>query len=289
MGASIGTRAALAALLISLGLGAAAQQRIEFPSTDQHITGGAPTTLSGILRRPAEGAGPFPAIVGLHGCAGLLNEKGEERGVQRQWGQRLVQQGYVVLMVDSFAPRGIGNACGTGDSRVSPTTVRPYDALGALRHLQARSDVSPERVGLIGWSHGGGGAVHTMRAEFAEGQAPYYRVGVALYPGSCSYNALGVFRPAAPLLVLIGEADNWTPPRPCQDVMSRAARDGHPVEFVLYPEAVHAFDAENQPVIALQGIMGPGRAAPLVGTNVPARDDARKRAYALYAKFLKGQ
>jgi dienelactone hydrolase len=280
-------RWAAALLTAMIAGGAEAQQRVDFPSADQHITGGAPTTLSGILRKPVEGAGPFPAIVGLHGCAGLLNEKGEERAIQRQWGQRLVQQGYVVLMVDSFAPRGIGNACGTGDSRVSPTTVRPFDALGALRYLQARSDVKPERVGLIGWSHGGGAAVHTMRAEFAEGQAPYYRVGVALYPGSCSYNALGVFRPTAPLLVLIGEADNWTPPRPCQDVMSRAARDGHPVEFVLYPDAVHAFDAENQPVIALQGVMPPGRAAPLIGTNVPARDDARKRALALYEAHLK--
>ena len=277
-----------AALLTTLIAGGAeAQQRVDFPSADQHITGGAPTTLSGILRKPAEGAGPFPAIVGLHGCGGLLNEKGEERAVQRQWGQRLVRQGYIVLMVDSFAPRGIGNACGTGDSRVSPTTVRPYDALGALRYLQARSDVKPERVGLIGWSHGGGAAVHTMRAEFAEGQAPYYRVCVALYPGSCSYNALGVFRPAAPLLVLIGEADNWTPPRPCQDVMTRAARGGHPVEFVLYPDAVHGFDAENQPVIALHGVMPPGRAAPLIGTNVPARDDARLRALALYEAHLK--
>lgn len=269
--------------------GAAAQERVEFPSADAHLTGGAPTTLSGLLRKPAKGDGPFPAIVGLHGCAGLLNEQGRERGVQRQWGRLLVGQGYIVLMVDSFLPRGVGNACGSGDSRVSATSVRPYDALSGLRYLQSRGDVKPDRIGLIGWSHGGGAAVHAMRAEFVPNDGPYFRAGAAFYPGSCSRSWLGDFRAAAPLVVLIGEHDNWTAPRPCAEVMDKAKAAGQPVEFVLYPDAVHSFDSEDQPVIQLHGIFAPPRPAPYIGTNVPARDDSRRRVTALFERHLKGE
>lgn len=207
--------------------------------------------------------------------------------VQSQWGRRLRGEGYVVLMVDSFRPRGVGNACGTGDQTVSPTAIRPYDAFGALRYLQSRSDVNADRIGLIGWSHGGGAALHTMRAEFAAGYAPYFRAAAAFYPGSCNASWLGDFRTAAPLLTLIGEDDNWTPPRPCTEVMTKAIAAGQPIEFVLYPGAVHGFDAENQPVIALHGVLPPGRAAPLVGTNAPARDDSRRRVTALFEEYLK--
>jgi len=275
-----------AALLVS-GVEVSAQTLVEFPSTDQHITGGQPTQIAGILRKPQRGDGPFPAVVGLHGCAGLYNEQGEERGIQRQWGRLLVNQGYVVLMVDGFRPRRVGNACGTGEQSVSPTSVRPYDAYGALRYLQARGDVDPKRIGLLGWSHGGGATVHTMRAEFAAGQEPFFRAAAALYPGSCNSSWLGNYKTAAPLVVMIGESDNWTPPRPCADVMNKAIASGQPIEFVLYPDAVHGFDAENQPITALQGIMGPGRAAPLIGTNPHARDDSRKRVIQLFERVLK--
>jgi len=82
----------IAAALMAAGVEAWAQTVVEFPSTDQHITGGQPTQIAGILRKPQRGDGPFPAVVGLHGCAGLYNEQGEERAIQRQWGRLLVNQ-----------------------------------------------------------------------------------------------------------------------------------------------------------------------------------------------------
>src|SRR5437016_690015 len=57
-----------AVAVMATGVPAAAAEQVEL--TD---IGGA---LHGILYRP-EGAGPFPAVVTLHGCGGLVNRSGK--------------------------------------------------------------------------------------------------------------------------------------------------------------------------------------------------------------------
>jgi Polyketide cyclase / dehydrase and lipid transport len=51
-------------------------------------------TLRGYLRRP-DGAGPFPAIVLLHGCNGFPEQ------LDQNWGVKITAWGYVTLTVDS--------------------------------------------------------------------------------------------------------------------------------------------------------------------------------------------
>jgi dienelactone hydrolase len=62
--------------------------------------------IAGELYQPL-GDGPFPAIVALHGCEGWLHSS-EARLRQAE---RYVEQGYAFLLVDSFGPRGIRQAC----------------------------------------------------------------------------------------------------------------------------------------------------------------------------------
>ena len=79
------------------------------------------TGLSG----QARGAGPFPAVVGLHGCAGMHDTTKQELA------DELVARGYVVLLVDSYATRGIDHAC-TSDaySRSTLTSSLALQELG---------------------------------------------------------------------------------------------------------------------------------------------------------------
>nr|WP_077225253.1 dienelactone hydrolase family protein [Agrobacterium sp. DE0009] len=64
------------------------------------------TPLVGYLSRP-KGAGPFPAIVVLHGCGGLGPRlKNDVAG-------RLVSHGYVVLAVDSLPKSILKSSLGT--------------------------------------------------------------------------------------------------------------------------------------------------------------------------------
>ncbi len=68
-----------AAAALFIGNQAVAQEKVSFPSTDGDLKGGTPTTITAYLYKPA-GSGPFAAVVGLHGCGGLVvDEKGTLR------------------------------------------------------------------------------------------------------------------------------------------------------------------------------------------------------------------
>lgn len=66
---SRGLLTALWAVCFANGVAAHADEVVSFPSLDSAQTGATPTALRGLLLRPS-GAGPFPAVVALHGCTG---------------------------------------------------------------------------------------------------------------------------------------------------------------------------------------------------------------------------
>src|SRR5262249_32250032 len=78
------------------GAGAQAAETVSFPGKD--------VTLNAILHRPA-GAGPFPAVVALHGCAGLFGKDGGLAPRHADWAERLAAEGFIVLFPDSFGSR----------------------------------------------------------------------------------------------------------------------------------------------------------------------------------------
>jgi len=98
--------------------------------------------LSGQLYRP-DGPGPFPAVVALHGCGGI-------QPMHHRWAHTLQQWGYVVLLVDSFSPRGTTNICGSG-LRVDPLYVRMPDAYAAQAYLARQPFVDRTRIAVMGW------------------------------------------------------------------------------------------------------------------------------------------
>src|ERR1700756_4024699 len=143
---------------------AAAQEAVHFPSIED--TGSrSSTTLDGYLFRPA-GAGKHPALVFLHGCGGLFNRaNGFIEPRELDWAHEFNQRGYLVLMVDSFGPRYQGEMCSQRGFNREVYTKRPHDAYGALLFLQSQPEVRPDRVGVIGWSEGGGVVLYAIRAQ----------------------------------------------------------------------------------------------------------------------------
>ena len=94
MAASSRLLAVLATAALVLG-SAAVRARAEDPAPR-------PATISDVLR--PEGEGPFPAVVLLHGCSGIIQ-------TERGWAQELRKRGYVAVLVDSFRPRGYTEIC----------------------------------------------------------------------------------------------------------------------------------------------------------------------------------
>ncbi len=245
---------------------------------------GADLTLRGVLFRP-DGLAPHPAVVALHGCGGLDDRQGMLSSRHRDWGERLSGAGFVVLFPDSFGSRGLGSQCGNRERTVRPSMERTADANAARAFLQARADVKPEAVSLLGWSNGGTSVLHAVRPGRAA-SGPDFARAVAFYPGCRLLQEGGRWRTRLPLLVLMGDADDWTPPEPCRELVAAARARGEPVDLVLYPGAVHGFDAPASPRRTRRGLAytGDGSGEAQVGTDPAARDDALKRVPAFLAR-----
>lgn len=242
-------------------------------------------TLSAWVSMP-DATEPTPAVVFLHGCSGLGNP-GAVFDVYRAWADLLDEAGFAILMIDSAGSRGFQRTCGPVPGRSVMYRERPGDAYAGLRYLQDLESIDDGKIFLIGWSQGGGIVLLTMNTESIGRPHPApvkdFRAAVAFYPAACSsrlqsqpYTTVvpGTWRTVAPILILQGAADNWTPPEPCMDFVAEVRSREEPVEIELYPDAVHAFDAPNMPVHRRMGIMTSRGEAPLVGTNEIARNDA---------------
>jgi len=139
--------------------------------------------LQALLYRP-EGTGPFPAVIGLHGCGGINNAAGVEASRYQDWGQRLVAAGFAVLYPDSYGSRGLGPQCRLRNRSVRVDRERVADIEVARQWLQGQSWIAPERISLLGWSNGAITALWAVRPRPASsGKGPDFRSAVTFYPG----------------------------------------------------------------------------------------------------------
>lgn len=234
--------------------------------------------LQAELYRPS-GAGPFPTIVAMHGCGGLMDSTGKIRPQYADWGERLAAQGLAVMFPDSYASRGLGSQCRVRSRSIQPSRERVADAHAARTWLQAQDWVVKDRVSLLGWSNGAIAALWTVRPRAAPKDShPDFRSAVVLYPGCRRLGESG-WSARVPTLILIGAADNWTPARDCEQMVAGARGRSARATIIKYRDAHHAFDRENLPVVELRGLAftpdGSGRA--LIGGNAEARADALQR------------
>ena len=210
----------------------AAVEMVEFPVTDFQ---GRTFTLTGKLTRP-EGPGPFPAIVALHGCDGM--------DFDDPWAARLFAPwGYITLEVDSFGPRGRSSTCETGALALG-ANVRALDAHAGKAYLAGLAEVELERIAVWGWSDGGTTALMAVtNPSFSEPWRPHpFAAGVAFYP-RCP---LKLYSLASPILILIGEADQWNNVAYCRAMTQKGARL-FDFELRVYPGASHGFDWPDAP------------------------------------------
>lgn len=222
----------------------------------------------------------------MHGCAGLLNRDGSMKARETAWRDILRAEGYAVLIADSFTDRGEASICRLRDRPILPGRERPYDAYGALRWLQAQPFVRPDRVVLMGWSHGAMSLLWAVRDDAPQrphGLAHDFRAAIGFYPGCIRIRReVPAYRPAMPVLLQIGLADDWTRPKPCMALAREAtARGGPPMLYDAYEGAYHAFDHPDSRERSVSTNSGRGDRSVHIGTNRQARAKAiaRVKAY----------
>lgn len=210
------------------------------------IPGRGGVTLSGLAFYP-EGEGPFPGIVALHGCGGLLTKSGRLLSRETDWADRLVAAGYAVVFPDSFNPRGYASVCDLRERPVLPERERVRDAYDTLAWFEKNPRVRPDAIALMGWSHGAMTGLWVMATDSPGRIAglPHDFAGAVLFYPGCAQAARQrpTYGSIAPMLMQLGAEDQWTPAKSCVRLMEGMRQRGDKVStYDLYPGAVHGFD-----------------------------------------------
>ena len=211
------------------------------------------------------GNGPFPAVLVMHGCGGINDH-------HRAWAGRLIGWGYAAVIVDSFGPRNQRRVCENVDS--IPTIVRGLDAHNAATYLRTLPNIQADRIGIVGFSHGGGATFYAAideRIPRDRGGRPF-QAAVAYYPPCSGGKILEPF--ATDLLILVGKDDTWTPADHCLKSVAARANQAHPPAIKVYPGALHSFDLGGLPMLSSSGHM--------IGGNPEAAADS----FAMTKAFL---
>jgi dienelactone hydrolase len=194
-------------------------------------------TIGGDLSFP-KGKGPFPVVILLHPCGGL-----DEVALTTLQGhsRELLSSGFATLILDSYGSRNLtgGKMCSNrlyrSDIRYG---IRRDDAFNAIAALQRHANISKENIFLLGLSDGGSAAVLSAKG----GTVDHFRAVASYYP-DCGKLLGGVgYVYKSPIIVFVGEKDDWTPPAECIKSKSPGVVTGAEFEVISYPNAYHGFD-----------------------------------------------
>jgi dienelactone hydrolase len=255
-----------------------AQQTLEvrLPSMEPHVQ------LAGWWTPAAaqpEGQ-PMPAVVALHGCSGPPQNKRYVSWPDGQYVRLLNGLGIGVLYIDSFGPRGVESICSLPRrQRTVDETNRRLDVYGALQWLSTQPGVDTQRLGVIGFSHGGQTVLSVAnQTEDVVRLAPIKpKALVAYYPGCNGTESMFRYESVAPLLIMTGAIDDWTPPAACRRLVERLHQDqpSQTVRYIEYPNSHHAFDSIRPPAVR-DNVAGTKSGKATVGGNPAAREASAK-------------
>jgi dienelactone hydrolase len=233
-------------------------------------------TLRAQLYKP-DGEGPFPTVIALHGCGGLVGHSEPVLPRYREWAEQLLKAGDAVLLPDSYGSRELGPQCRVKERHVLARRERVADIAAARQWLMQQPWVAHERISLIGWGNGAGALLWAVRPQMSSRNAgPDFRTAIAFYPDCRISSNLG-WSARVPTLLLIGAKDDVTSPPACRQMVDGARGRSALTRIVVYPGAYHDFDRANLPVHAAAGT--PDAAVPdrgHLGTDPDARADSQK-------------
>ncbi len=208
-----------------------------------------PLTVAAQLRVPTPRQGPVPAVVIVHGSAGV-DGRGEALAAALNAG------GMATLEIDMWTPRRVAHPLARPDHAAETLP----DAFGALRFLATRPEVDGARVGIAGFSWGGVvsllSATTRYASEIAGGDGGRFAGHVAFYPVCWAYNRRPGYEfrdlTGAPVLIQAGANDTYDRPSGCPDMVAALGEaDRRHVRVIVHPGATHAFD-RMQPAVTVE-------------------------------------
>ena len=176
-----------------------------------------------------------PVMVVMHGSAGVTKSV-------YAWVEYLNSMGVATFMIDSFTPRGI-NRTVEDQSQLNPSATTA-DALLALKLLATHPRIDTSKIGIIGFSKGGTGALtasfERLRSAVVPGDLKY-ALHIPFYGGCTQYAKTT----DAPILMFAGTGDAYHTTAECQKNVNSLKSKGANLKFVVYEGALHGFDTGN--------------------------------------------
>lgn len=228
----------------------------------------APSELSAKLRpyyrvhKPA-GDGRFPTALLYSGCDGPKDNLD-------RWAAMLNARGWAAIVVDSHGPRGFSDTdvwrliCA---GQMFMGSERAGDVLVSIDDARRMPFVDPDRIALVGASHGGWAIMDLLaldpprRLPFNLSAPPDDRyddplagvVGaILLYPycGAANRAARDGWRRPLPTLFVLSRDDTVADPDDCLRVVRRLEVRGAPVQTLLLSGVTHGFDQQERAALS---------------------------------------
>jgi len=195
--------------------------------------------LYGNLLIPKSASGKTPAVIFAFGGARRMYPNFKEKV------HILLQHGISVLIMDSSTKRNRSVLRIEKRAMNEPTTLFSdiTDAFAALYVLSKHPKIDKRKIGIIGFSIGGSVSIFTAWKPIIEKLAVNnvkFAFHISFYPFCFQFEHLDMSE--APMLLLIGEKDNWALPQRCYTLFDKMQQLKYAVTLITYPNAIHAFD-----------------------------------------------
>ena len=185
--------------------------------------------------------GKLPLVVGVAGSLGWTEHHYEYFKMYRDIG-------IATFELKSFKARGVKSTVGT---QVEVTlAMMILDAYRALERLSEHPRIDKHRIAITGWSLGGGTTLFSGWLPLKTIIEPHlsFAAHLAFYP-PCFIEPEILDFTDAPIHILIGELDDWTPAEPCVDLVNKMQTLGTDIHLTVYDNSHHSFDRSTPPII----------------------------------------
>ncbi len=177
-----------------------------------------------------EGKGPFGCVIALHGSKGWASHHQDHIN---GW----INEGLAVCKVNSFASRSIDS---TVDDQLTVThAMMLVDAFKTREILESDSRIG--KIGIAGWSLGGTVALYSAWSPIIDVLGIPFDAHLAFYPAANIRPDVQEWS-KSPILVLHGDADDWTPLHLVEGLMPQLTN----ANLHVYLGAHHSFDCESE-------------------------------------------
>ncbi len=242
------------------------------------------------MARPAEGNGPFPAVICIHGGGFRAGDRNGYNGLIKQ----LAERGYVAITVEyRLAPK-------------YPFPAAVYDCKASVRWLRANAvkyHVNPNRIGVTGGSAGGHLAqflgvtsdVRGFEGDLGNGRYSSTVECVVNYYGPSDFTkSYGKSVDAAEVLPLFLGGNNetahqahitssplyWVTPNAAPTLIVHGTKDN----YVAYEQATWMFDKLKAANVEVQLLTLEGAGHGFQGDNAKRADEAMFKFFDAHLK-----